>query len=342
MSIRAYLVRRLGLLLVVLVGISMVTFALVRIVPSNPAALYLGLGSHAQAAALAQARRVLGLDKPLYVQYVTYVSGLVRGNWGASLRTHRPVLGDILQFLPYSLELILTALLLSIVLGIALGALTAHLKGRWIDHLMRIFAIGGVSWPTFFLAIVLQILFFRILHLLPVSGQMDIVVASLHPVRHITGMTVVDALITGNFPAFFNAAEHLVLPAVALAAYSTGVITRMTRAAMLESMEQDYIRMAKAMGVPTRTIVLRYALKNAISPVLTVIGLEFAYLLVGTFYVEQIFALPGLGSYATLSMLSLDYPAIMGITILLALIYTGVNLVVDLLIARLDPRVVLS
>jgi peptide/nickel transport system permease protein len=339
-SVRAYLVRRLALLVLVLFGISLITFLLVRVVPSDPAAIY--AGPRARAAEIATARHTLGLDRPLYVQYGIYVGNLVRGDWGTSIRTRRPVLGDILHFLPYSLELIFFSLLISVTLGISLGALTAHMKGKWVDHGTRVLAIGGVSLPTFFLAVVLQIIFFRMLHLLPVSGELDVAVSQAHPVTHVTGMTGIDALISGNFVAFFNAMEHLILPALALAAFSTGVITRMTRSAMLESMGADYIRMAKAMGIPTRFIVLRYALKNAMAPVLTVIGLEFAYLLVGTFFVERIFALPGLGTYATTAMLSLDYPAIMGITIVLALIYVAVNLVVDLVIARIDPRVVLS
>jgi peptide/nickel transport system permease protein len=276
------------------------------------------------------------------VQYGIYVADLVQGDWGTSLRTRRPVLDDMLNFLPYSLQLVFLALLVSIVVGVSLGALTAHRKGSWIDNGTRVLAIGGVSMPSFVLAVLLQILFFRILGLLPVSGELDIAVSQAHPVTQITGMTAVDAFVTANFVAFVDSMEHLVLPVLTLAAFSAGVITRMTRSAMLESLGQDYIRMAKAMGVPTRVIVLRYSLKNAMAPVLTIIGLEFAYLLVGTFFVERIFALPGLGTYATTSMLSLDYPAIMGITVLLALVYVFINLVIDLVIAKLDPRVVLS
>ena len=324
----------------VLLGVTVVTFLLVRVVPSDAAAIY--AGPRARPEQIEEARHILGLDRPLYVQYGIYVRDLVQGDWGTSLRTRRPVLGDILNFLPYSLQLVFLSLLLSIVVGVSLGALTAHRRGSWVDNSTRVFAIGGVSMPSFVLAVLLQILFFRILGLLPVSNELDITVAQAHPITQITGMTAVDALVTGNFVAFFNAMEHLVLPVLTLAAFSAGVITRMTRSAMLESLGQDYIRMAKAMGVPTRTIVLRYALKNAMAPVLTVIGLEFAYLLVGTFFVERIFALPGLGTYATTSMLSLDYPAIMGITVLLALVYVFVNLIIDLVIARLDPRVVLS
>ena len=330
----------MALLALVLLGVTIVTFLLVRVVPSDVAAIY--AGPRARPEQIAEARHILGLDRPLYVQYGIYVSDLVQGDWGTSLRTRRPVLGDILGFLPYSLQLVLLSLLLSIVVGVSLGALSAHKRGGWIDNGTRVLAIGGVSMPSFVLAVLLQILFFRILGLLPVSNELDIAVAQAHPVTQITGMTAVDALVTGNFVAFFNAMEHLVLPVLTLAAFSAGVITRMTRSAMLESLGQDHIRMAKAMGVPTRTIVLRYALKNAMAPVLTVIGLEFAYLLVGTFFVERIFALPGLGTYATTSMLSLDYPAIMGITVLLALVYVFVNLIIDLIIARLDPRVVLS
>jgi peptide/nickel transport system permease protein len=324
----------------VLLGVTIVTFLLVRVVPTDVAAIY--AGPRARPEQIEEARRVLGLDQPLYVQYGVYVRDLVQGDWGTSLRTRRPVLGDILGFLPYSLQLVLLSLLLSIVVGVSLGALTAHKKGGWIDNGTRVLAIGGVSMPAFVLAVLLQILFFRILGVLPVSSELDITVAQAHPVTTITGMTAVDALITGNFVAFFNAMEHLILPVLTLAAFSAGVITRMTRSSMLESLGQDYIRMAKAMGVPTGVIVLRYSLKNAMAPVLTVIGLEFAYLLVGTFFVERIFALPGLGTYATTSMLSLDYPAIMGITVLLALFYVFVNLIIDLIIAKLDPRVVLS
>ena len=340
MSVRTYLLRRVALMAFVLLGVTVVTFLLVRVVPSDAAAIY--AGPRARPEQIEEARHILGLDRPLYVQYGIYVRDLVQGDWGTSLRTRRPVLGDILNFLPYSLQLVFLSLLLSIVVGVSLGALTAHKRGGWIDNSTRVLAIGGVSMPSFVLAVLLQILFFRILGILPVSNELDITVSQAHPVTEITGMTAIDALVTGNFVAFFNAMEHLVLPVLTLAAFSAGVITRMTRSAMLESLGQDYIRMAKAMGVTTRVIVLRYALKNAMAPVLTIIGLEFAYLLVGTFFVERIFALPGLGMYATTSMLSLDYPAIMGITVLLALVYVFVNLVIDLIIARLDPRVVLS
>jgi peptide/nickel transport system permease protein len=339
-TIWAYVVRRFALAVVVLFGVATITFLMVRIVPSDPAAVY--VGSNARPEQIAEARKILGLDKPQYVQYGIYLRNLVKGDWGDSLRTKRPVLGDILHFLPMSLELIIAALMLATVVGVIFGVTTAHRKGKWIDHVMRVFSTGGVSIPAFWLALMLQILFFRVLHLLPVAGQTDILVAQAHPITSVTGMPVVDALITGNWPAFTDAARHLVLPTLALAAYPAGVIMRMSRSSMLEAMGNDYIRMARALGVPLRTLLFKDALKNAMGPVLTVIGLTFAYSLTGTFFVEMIFAWPGLGQYATTSILSLDYPAIMGVTVVVAIAYVLANLVVDLAQALLDPRIALS
>jgi peptide/nickel transport system permease protein len=339
-TIWAYVVRRIALAVLVLFGVATITFLMVRIVPSDPAAVY--VGSNARPEQIAQARRDLGLDKPLYVQYGIYMKNLVKGDWGDSLRTKRPVLNDIMHFLPTSLELIITALVVATIVGVIFGVTTAHRKGTWIDLVMRVFSTGGVSIPAFWLALMLQIAFFRVLHLLPVAGQSDIFVAQAHPITAITGMPVVDALITGNWPAFTDSARHLVLPMLCLAAYPMGVIMRMTRSSMLEAMGNDYIRMARALGVPPRTLLYKDALKNAFGPVLTVIGLTFAYSLTGTFFVELIFAWPGLGYYATTSILSMDYPAIMGVTIMVAAAYVLVNLAVDLAQAFLDPRIALS
>lgn len=339
-TIWAYVVRRITLAVLVLFGVATVTFLMVRIVPSDPAAVY--VGSNARPEQIAQARRVLGLDKPLFVQYGIYMKNVVKGDWGDSLRTKRPVLQDIIHFLPPSLELIIAALVVATIVGVVLGVTTAHRKGKRIDHIMRVFSTGGVSIPAFWLALMLQIAFFRVLHLLPVAGQSDIFVAQAHPISTITGMPVVDALFTGNWPAFTDSARHLVLPMLCLAAYPMGVIMRMTRSSMLEVMGNDYIRMARAMGVPPRRLLYKDALKNAFGPVLTVIGLTFAYALTGTFFVELIFAWPGLGQYATTSVLSMDYPAIMGVTIMVAAAYVLVNLAVDLAQAFLDPRIALS
>lgn len=340
MSLRLYLVRRVGLLVFVLFGVSVLTFVMARVVPADPAVLYAGAG--ARGPAIEQARKILRLDGPLYEQYLGYVSGLAHGDWGTSLRTHRAVLPDILTFLPVTLELVFSALLLGLLAGVALGALTADRKGRAIDFVMRIFAVGGVSLPAFFVALVFQVLFFRALNVLPAAGMFSVDVAQNYPVSHVTGAPLLDALITGNLTALSDHLRYMVLPVLALAAYPTGVVMRMSRSAMLESLGQDYIRMARAMGVPRRTIIYRFALKNSLGPVLTVVGLMLAYAIIGAFFIELIFAWPGIGTYGTMSILSLDYPAIMAVTLFVAVIYVVVNLLVDLAIAWLDPRIVLS
>lgn len=340
MAIRVYLVRRLTLFLFVAIGITLITFVVARVVPSDPALVY--AGPTARGPALEETRKMLRLDRPLYAQYLSYMNGLLHGDWGDSLRTKRPVLGDLMLFLPITLQLVGSAMVFACVVGIGLGALTAEHKGRFIDFIMRVFAVGGVSLPSFFIAIVLQILFFRVLGLLPVAGMFSIATAEYHPVPHVTGMPLVDALVTGNLATFAEGLRYSILPVLALAAYPTGVVMRMTRSAMLESMGQDYLRMARAMGVSTRVLVFRLALKNALVPVLTVGGLMLAYSIIGAFYIELIFHWPGMGTYAINSMLSMDYPAIMGSVLVVALVYVVVNLVVDLLLLWIDPRVVLS
>jgi peptide/nickel transport system permease protein len=339
-TIRAYLVRRLTLAVFVIVGISVVTFLVARIIPSDPALIY--AGPRANGPALEEARRILKLDRPLYEQYWSYMTGLVQGDWGTSLRTKRPVLGDMMDFLPITLQLIMTAMTLAFFAGLLLGVLTARHKGKFIDFVMRIFAVGGVALPSFFIALVFQVIFFRALHLLPVANMLSIETAQNNPITDVTGAPMLDALITGNFSALAEGLQYMILPVLALAAYPTGVIMRMTRSSLLESMEHDYIRMARAMGVPGRITVYRYALKNAFGPVLTVTGLMFAYAVIGDFYIELIFQWPGIGVYATNSMLSLDYPAIMGVTLITAFIYVVANLVVDLLLVWVDPRTALS
>jgi peptide/nickel transport system permease protein len=341
MALRTYILRRVTLMFFVVLSIMTITFFLIRIIPSDPVSMYLG-GGRVPAEQAEQVRHTLGLDRPMIVQYGMYLKDFATGDWGVSIRTHRPVLADIIQYLPASLELIFAGMILATLVGVLLGAAAANKKGSSLDHGGRVFSIAGVSLPAFFLAILLQLVFFRALGWLPVSGQADLGLAQQHPVTAVTHMYAVDALITGNWTAFRDALRHVILPALALAAAPTAIIMRMTRSSMLETMEADHVRMARAMGVPSRLIVYRYALKNALAPVCTVIGLEFAYALIATFYIELTFAWPGLGTYATNSITSLDYPAIVGVTVIVALIYATVNMIVDLVIAWLDPRIVLS
>jgi ABC-type dipeptide/oligopeptide/nickel transport system permease component len=335
-----YILRRLLTALFVLIGVSIITFLLARVVPSDPAVLY--IGPKARADELARVREQLGLDKPLSIQYAIYMRDLLHGDLGVSIGTKRPVLQEILGRAPATLELLLTGMFLAVLVGIPLGVLSARWQGRLPDVGVRTISIIGVSVPAFYLGLVLQIIFFRNLHWLPLAGRVDSDLRFTTPITAITHFYLIDTLLTLNWVAFKNTVYHLILPAITLAAYPIGLIARMTRAAMLEVMEQDYIRTARAYGINEVIITYFYALKNAISPTLTVIGLTVAFALTGTFFVEIIFNWPGLGEFTVRSLLNIDYPAIMGITLYGATAYVILNLVVDLLQAWIDPRISLK
>jgi peptide/nickel transport system permease protein len=332
-----YVLKRLVWLLVVLLGLCIITFTLSRVVPGDPAAAYVGPRARPQQVELV--RRQLGLDRPLYVQFAYYLRDLAHGNLGESLRTHRPVLTGILEHLPASLELMFSAIVIALFVGIPLGVLSAKKENTVIDHLSRLFSVANVSLPSFWLAMIFQIVFFRWLGLFPIGGRIDTVTALLDPIQKVTGFNLIDAFLTGNWKAFWDVCMHLVLPAVTLAAYSTGLIARMTRSAMLEVLREDYITTARSIGVSESEIHFIQALRNAIGPTLTTAGLCFASMLTGTFFIELIFFWPGLGTYTINAIFLNDYPVIMGVTILMALFYVTVNLCVDLLLAIADPRI---
>ncbi|HAF71418.1 MAG: Binding-protein-dependent transport systems inner membrane component [Acetothermia bacterium 64_32] len=333
----SYIARRLLLALVVVFGVLVVTFLLTRVVPSDPAARW--VGPHATADQIAAARAELGLDKPLYVQFYRYLAGLVKGDWGISIRTHRPVLQDLGTYLPATLELILFGLFLAVVVGLPLGVLSAAHNNTPIDHLSRLVSIAGVALPTFWLGMILQLVFFKQLRWFPLSDRLDMMVELLSPVKKITGFYIFDSLITGNLPALKSALWHIFLPGLTIAAYPLGLAVRMTRATMLEVLSEDYIRTARAYGVPETNVHGVHALRNALGPVLTVLALTFAYSLVEAFLVESIFTWPGLGYYASNAIMTVDYPAIMGVTLLISLTYVFLNLLVDVSLAFLDPRI---
>ncbi|UFJ40770.1 ABC transporter permease [Brevibacillus humidisoli] len=335
-----FIVRRLLLGLIVLAGVSMITFFIARVIPSEPAARW--VGAHATAEQIAAARVELGLDQPLYIQYIDYMQGLVTGDWGQSIRTHQPVLDELLTFLPSSLELIFAGMLIAILLGIPLGVISAIRKESWIDHLSRGFSIGGVSIPTFWLALILQLLFFQALGILPLGERVSTEVSLLNPIEEQTGFYLLDALLQGNTVFFTDALLHLILPAITMAAYPLGLITRMIRSSMVEVMGEEYMRVHQAYGIPRRKRIYLYALKNALAPTVTSLGLTFAYALTTTFLIEAVFSWPGLGMYASQAILSSDYPAIMGITMLVTASYILVNLLVDIVVVLLDPRIKLG
>ena len=335
-----WLSRRLLTSAVTLFGVVTVTFLLARVVPSNPAAVY--IGPLARPAELARVTKQLGLDRPLPVQYAKYLRSLAEGDWGTSLATKEPVLGGILTRLPATLELIVSAMALAIVLGIPFGVVAAYRRGRPPDVLVRLGSVFGISMPVFWLGLLLQALFSGKLGILPATSRLSLQTSVLNPIPHVTGFALFDALVAGDWAGLHDAASHLVLPALTLAAYPTGLVARMTRASMLEVLGQDYIRTARTFGLRERRILWQLALRNAFPPTLTVIGLSFAYLLTGTFFVELVYDWPGIGQFATNALLNLDYPVIMGITLFGAIGFLSINLLVDVLQARLDPRVRLT
>ena len=330
-----YLFRRLVSLAFVLWGMSLLTFTISHVIPADPAAA--AAGFNATAEQIAQYRRELGLDRPLHEQYLRYMAGIVlRFDLGRSILNQRPVRDDIATFLPASIELAVVSLALCVPLGIALGTFTAVRAGRLSDAVTRAFAIFGVSMPVFIVALLFQLVFYKELRWFPSGGRVSDAV--LRP-PVVTGFLLVDSVLAGNWPAFVSALHHLALPAATLAVANLAVITRMTRSSLLEVLMADYIRTARAKGLSAGRVLVHHALKNAMIPVVTVIGLQVASLIAYVFLVEYIFSWPGIGSYAMRAILGLDFQPIMGITLLFSLVYVVVNFLVDLAYLVLDPRI---
>ena len=330
----AYVVRRLILLVFVVLGMSLIAFALTHLVPGDPARLLAGQrATQAQVEALA---RKYGLDRPLHVQYTTYMSGLLRGDLGTSMTTRRAVSKDIAQFLPATIELTLSAVGLTGLIGIPLGLLAAVNRGRIVDHVIRVLTIAGVSMPIFWLGIILQIVFARWLDMLPIGGRLGIVDI---PPPHVSGLYTIDSLLAEDWTTFQSSLVHLIMPAAALAVGSLAVITRMTRTSTLEVLNSDYILAARAKGLTELTILRRHVFKNAMIPTTTVFGLQVGFLLAGNILTEVVFNWPGIGLYAVKAISYLDYSAIIGVTIIISVIYVTVNLIVDGIYLLLDPRI---
>ncbi len=335
-----YIIRRLAMAVLVLFSISIITFFIARVVPSNPAAAW--VGPHPTQEQIALATERLGLDRPLPEQYLRYVRGLLRGDLGNSIKTHQPITTDLKTFLPATMELVLAGMVMAVVIGIPLGVLSGAYKGSLLDHLTRLFSIAGVSMPTFWLGLLLQLLFFSRLGLLPLAGRTSTQVALYHPVKQITGFYLIDTVMTGNWVAFKDALLHIILPAFTLATYAIGLTIRMTRSKMIEVLSEKYILAARVAGISERIVLFVLALKNAIIPTITVLGLSFVYSLTGAILVEVIFSWPGLGSYVTNAVLSIDFPVIVSVTLVVTVFYVFINLILDLGQAMLDPRVTLQ
>ena len=331
-----FLGRRLAALVLLGLGITFVAFVLTELVPGDPAAANLGQRAIGDPAAVQAFRAHYGLDKPLPVQYAVYLQHLVVGDLGESEQSHRPVRTDLSEYVPATAELALTSIVIAFVLGIGLGVLAAVRRNKLTDQVLRVISLGGISMPTFWLALVALYVFFFQLGWVPGSGRLD---PGVPAPPHLTGLYTFDALLAGQLDVLGNAFQHLILPACVLAAYNIGLLTRFTRSAVLEVINNDYIQAARAKGLPERTVVLRHVLRAALPPIITVGGLAFANVMTGTVLVESIFSWPGIGQYAFHSATTLDLPAIMGVSLFVAVVYITVNFVVDVLYGIVDPRI---
>jgi peptide/nickel transport system permease protein len=318
------------------IGVTLISFVISHAVPSDPVVANLGQQASQRPEIVAAYRARWGLDQPLYVQYLSFVGNLAHGELGTSLNTRRPISQDVRQFLPATLELSTVAILFALVLGLPLGILSAIYRDGPLDHLARLVSLVGVSIPIFWLAAVSLVIFYAALQIAVGPGRLG---PQIQPPPAVTGLYTVDSLLAGDLVTFRSAVDHLMLPGLVLGSSVMGLITRVTRSSLLEVLGQDYVRTARAKGLVEHTVVLRHALRNALIPTVTVLGLAYGSLLSGAVMTETIFAWPGLGRYAYQSAVSNDFPSIMGVTFVIALMYILVNLVVDMLYAVLDPQI---
>jgi peptide/nickel transport system permease protein len=294
------------------------------------------LGANAREEQIEAYRQQMGLDQPAIIQYGRYLERLLHGDLGNSIRTRRAVIADLRDYLPATIELAMVAMLVTILVGTPLGIVAALNRNTFLDAGARMLALIGGAMPIFYVGLVLLGIFYRQLQWLPGPGRLD---ATLAPPTHITGLYTVDSLLTGNWVTLRNSIGHLFLPAITLGFYSTAALLRMTRSSMLEMLGQDYVRTARAKGLSERIVIGRHVFKNALPPILTIIGILFGSLLSGAVLTETIFNWPGIGRYATTSVTTLDYPAVMGVTLVAAFIYPLMNTLVDIAYSFIDPRV---
>jgi ABC-type dipeptide/oligopeptide/nickel transport system permease component len=329
------ILKRLATVIPTLIGVIVVTFLLTRVLPGDPAVYFAGPAATPES--IAEIRKSLGLDRSLPDQFLRYVNDLAHGNFGNSLSTGRPVAAEISSRLPASAELTLFGLFLAIAIAVPLGIFAAVKQGSLIDHLCRVIATAGVSLPVFFTGLLLVYVFYFRLGWSPAPlGRLDAFATSP---PDITGFFLIDSLITGNFETFRAAFSQLILPAVTLAVFSLAPITRMTRASMLAVLASEFIRTARASGLNRHTVILTYAFRNAMLPVVTTLGMVFSFLLGANVLVEKVFAWPGIGSYAVEALLQSDFAPVQGFVLTMAVLYVALNLIIDMLYGVIDPRV---
>ncbi|MBA3787202.1 MAG: ABC transporter permease [Actinobacteria bacterium] len=331
-----FVVRRLLLLVPILIGLSILVFAWIRVLPGGPAEAL--LGERATEASIKQIEKQYGLDKPLPIQYVSYLKTVVQGDFGSSITTRQPVTEEIKRRFPATVELAFAAGLFSILVGIPLGFFAAKRYGGFFDHASLLGSLLGISIPVFFLGIILKYIFSVQLDLLPTVGRMSVLIDVDHP----TGFYVLDAILAGNMEALWDVLKHLVLPAVALGSIPLAIIARITRAAVLDVQNEDYVRTARAKGMSPGIVDRRHVLRNALLPISTIIGLQVGLLLSGAVLTETVFAWPGMGTWLVDAIDSRDFPVLQGGILFLAVIFVFVNLIVDLSYAVINPRIRLS
>lgn len=329
----SYTVRRLLMLIPVLFGVSLIVFSIVRAIPGDPARTI--LGTKASPEAIENLRESLGLNEPFFIQYGTYIKDLFTGDLGVSIRNSTPINEEIWRALFATAELALVAMIFAVIIGLNAGILSAWFRNSVLDYVITVVSLIGISMPVFWLGLVLQYQFAVDMNWLPTTGREDV----RNPITAVTHFFLVDTLIKGNFDQFITAVKHLILPAVALGTIPLAIIARMTRSSMLEVLNSDYIRTARAKGQKMFWVVYKHALKNAFIPVLTIIGVQSGLLLGGAILTETIFGWPGIGSYIYEAIQARDYPVVQSGILIIATIFVIINLIVDLLYAVFDPRI---
>jgi peptide/nickel transport system permease protein len=327
-----YIARRLLMIVPVMIGVSMVVFVVLQMT-GDPTLVI--LGQHATAPQQAELREALGLNDPVYVQYGRFLWRAIQGDLGRSWLTDTPVLEEVMARFPHTVELAMISMVISSFLGIIVGIISAVRQYSWFDHLSMILALIGVSTPIFWLGLMMMTVFSIWLGWLPVAGRVDLTLG-FEPK---TGFYIVEAILARNWVVLRDLLRHLAMPAIALSAYSMGLIARMTRSSLLETIRLDYVRTARAKGLTERRVVMKHALKNALIPIITVVGLQFGYLLSGAILTETIFSWPGVGSLAVAAVQNADMPLVQGTVLLVSLMFVLVNLGVDLLYGFVDPRI---
>jgi len=328
-----YIIKRLIQLIPVIIGVTIIAFSLIQLAPGDPARTM--LGQHATQQEINEIREKYGLDEPIYVQYAIWLNGVLHGDLGRSILTKELVVIEITERFPNTIELAIAAMIFAIIIGGLAGIISASKQYSITDYTVMGIALFGISMPVFWLGIMLMLIFGVILGWLPIGGRIDLII----PFQRVTGFMVLDSIITGNFNALISILKHLILPAIALGTIPMAIIARVTRSSMLEVLRQDFIRTERAKGLSERTVIYKHAVRNAMVPVVTVIGLNFGLLLSGAILTETVFSWPGLGRLVVNAVYQRDYPLVVGCILIFAIVFVIVNLITDILYTYIDPRI---